>query len=1107
MADTKLTVSLILNDSTFSKKLAEVNRNLKLSESEFKNAASGTKDFGNTLQGAQAKLTNCTNKLEEQRKKVSLHRKEIDDTKTTLNELVQKYDEKSKKLEKLKSKYDTVSSTMGENSKEAKELAKEIKTLEKEKGNLENRILSTNARITTLSTALNNAEADFNKFENEVKEAQRELDNFDATNIKRQVEENAKALNDTGDKIVNFGEKVSNVGSTLNRTVALPIIGIGTAAIATSMNFESAMSNVEAISGATGEDLQKLSDKAREMGASTSKSASEAADAMSYMALAGWDVEQMLGGVEPILRLSEAGAMDLATASDLVTDSMGGLKLEVKDLSGYLDIVAKSSQKSNTSTQQLLEAFINVGSTCSGLNMSLEESSAALGILANNGTKGYEAGTKLNSILARMTAQSKPAAEAWDSIGVKVYDADGKFRGLTTILSETRTKFEKLTEEEQRYFLKNAVGTDNITAFTNLMNSAGGELQELTKEVGNSSGALDDLAKTMQDNVKGQITQLKSKLEELGIKLGETLLPILSKFVDKISGMVDAFNNLSPEVQEGIVKFGLFAVAGVACVNAFGKLLTVGGSLVKFGGTLSKVFGITSAATTATATAATGAVGTAAAGTGLAGLATSFGALASAALPWVAGAAAVVGTGVAIKKAMEQEAIPAVDLFADHVEVTSYGVGESMSQIASSTEYTTTKISESTQKGVSAYLELDNAAREHLHNLYVNSTTITEETKTALTTKFTEMGTSIRTAMENDMNASTQTVQSFFDNVNVITDEEKAAIMEKDAQYYADKQAKVTEYENQINEIISNASEKKRALTEEEVNTITELQNKMRQESVNAYSATEEEAKIILGRLSSYDTRITAETASKHIQEAEKMRLKSVDAANKECNERIREIQRMRDESKTITKDQADKLIKEAERQRDESVKAAGKLKDGVVEKIKKMNEDVIKDVDTQTGKIMTAWDKVKNWWNGLSFNKKTLQADLVETKVTKYKTEGKPGKSRAVFASEVQSNAMDYMEVPNARSYAASTVTSALVASNSKEASMNDTVEILRSNLEETKNQNNLLMEVINCIKQQGNADISLSIDGRQIAKASAKYMETEMNLLNSRKNRLGGK
>lgn len=1110
MADTKLTVSLILNDSTFSKKLAEVNRNLKLSQSEFKNAASATKDFGNTLQGAQAKLANATNKFNEQSKKVSLYQKEIKDTKATLNELVQKYEEKSKKLDKLKAKYEVVCKSMGENSKEAKDLAKEIKSLEKEKATLENRILSTDARITTLSTSLNNAEAEMNQFKDEVKQAQQELDNFSTDNLKRQVEANAKTLNDAGDKMKNLGEKVSNVGSALNKAVALPLVGVGTAAIATSINFESSMSNVQAISGAAGEDLQKLSDKAREMGANTSKSASEAADAMSYMALAGWDVEQMLGGVEPILRLSEAGAIDLATASDLVTDSMGGLKLEVKDLNGYLDMVAKASQKSNTSSQQLLEAFINVGATASNLNISLEESSAALGILANNGTKGYEAGTKLNSILTRMTAQSEPAQKAWNSIGVSVYDANGKFRGLTTILSETKKKFSDLTEEERQYFLKQVAGTDNITDFMNLMNSTGGEIQDLTKEIKNSKGALDEMSKVMKDNVKGQLEALKSKLEELGIKMGQTLLPVLSKFIDKISSLVDKFNNLSPGVQDAIVKFGLFSVAGVACVNAFGKMLTVGGSLLKFGGSLAKVFGITSAATTATATAATAATGAAAAGTGLAGLAASLGSVAMAAAPWIAAGAAVVGTGVAIKKCMDQEVIPSVDLFADHVEVASESLNNSTGVMAGSIQTVTTTISESTQKGVSAYLELDEAARQHLQNLYVNSTVITEETKTALTTKFAEMSTSIKTAMENDMNASAQTVQSFFDNVNVITDEEKAAIMEKDAQYYANKQAKVTEYENQIKEIISNASKEKRSLTEQEVNTITQLQNKMRQESINAYSKTEEEAKIILGRLSSYDKRISAETASKHIQEAEKMRLKSVDAANKECNERIREIERMRDQSKTISKEQADKLIKEAERQRDASVKSAQKLKDGVVEKIRKMNADVIKDVDTQTGKIMSAWDKVKNWWNNLSFKKKTLRADLVENKVTKRTTvsSGKDEKSRYIssFATDAQSEAMSMMEVPNSRSYANGTISSALVKSNSKDVALSDTVRIMQANLQETQKQNALLLDMINYLKQSQNLDVTLSLDGKQIARSAARYINDEINTITARQSRLKG-
>ncbi len=198
--------------------------------------------------------------------------------------------------------------------------------------------------------------------------------------------------------------------------------------------FEASMSKVQALSGATGEDFEKLSAAAKEMGASTSKTASQAADALGYMALAGWKTEQMLSGLEPILRASEAGGMDLARCSDLVTDSMSAMGIAVQDLGKYLDVVAKAQSSSNTSMEQLLEAYVNVGGTLRNLNVDIEESATLLGTLANRGKKGAEAGTNFNSIIVNLIGANKSAKTAMDELGVSAWDSNGKFIGLTETL-------------------------------------------------------------------------------------------------------------------------------------------------------------------------------------------------------------------------------------------------------------------------------------------------------------------------------------------------------------------------------------------------------------------------------------------------------------------------------------------------------------------------------------------------------------------------------------------------------------------------------------------------------------------------------------------------
>ena len=1109
-SDTKLTVSLILNDAAFTKQLTAVNKELKLSQSEFKNASAGTTNFGTTLEGVKAKLKSVTSQLEAQSNKVELYKSEISKTEQTLDELTKSYREQESTLASLRKKYEQTCQTLGETSPEAKKLDEEIKSLEKSHTNLENKIVSTNSRLTTLQTGLNDAEAEMKELDVQVGETARSLENFNTERLREGLKATSEHLQNTSDKLGKIGKGFSEVGNILGK-VALPIVGIGAAATTVSINFEAAMSNVKAISGATGKDLQSLEDKAREMGKATSKSATEAADAMGYMALAGWDVKQMQEGIEPILRLSEAGLMDLATTSDLVTDSMGGLQLTTKELNSYLDKVAQTSRTSNTTIQELMEAFINCGATTTNLGIELHEASAALGILANNGSKGYEAGTKLNSILTRMTAQSTIASGAWDRIGVSVYTADGQFRGLTTILSETKEKFAELTQEEQQYFLKQVAGTDNITEFTHLMNATGGTIEELTEKIVNSDGALYDMAATMRDNVKGQLDSLKAKLEELGLKLGEILLPMFSSLVDKVSKVVDWFDGLSDGTKEAIVKFGLLTVAGYGTAKGLSGVCNTGSTLMKVGSKLVGALSKTATATSAVGTAAAAATGTAAAGTGLAGVGAALGSAALAAAPWVAAAAAVGVAGYGIYKTMTQEVVPSVDLFADKTEIVSEAVYDMNGNLVKAAETMTVTISEGTQSAVQSYLDMDEAVRESLQSMYVNSEIINEENKNTMIQQFADMGSYIKSGWEEDMKQNESTLRTFFENSQLLTAEEQEELLRKNAEYYANKTADVQSYEAEIQGILNTASAENRALKEEEVARITELQNLMREDTVKAYSETEAEASVILGRLASYDERITAEMASKHIAEAEEMRIKAVDAATKEHDERVREIEKMRDEMGTISEEQADKMIKEAERQRDESIEKAKELKKDVVKKIEEMNADVLKDVDTQTGKIMTTWDKVKNWWNGLFFQKKTLEVETKETTTRTVKTEQAP---RSILNTEPYSisqqsseSISDSLEVPNAKSYAAQTVSTIAAAKNSSDSNISDVVLVMQRNLEQAQMQNNLLLQLISLMQQQeGSVDVNLSLDGRTIAKASAKYMQTELDNLTLRKTRLGG-
>lgn len=377
------------------------------------------------------------------------------------------------------------------------------------------------------------------------------------------------------DAVSGLNSAISDVSGDLKGIVSAAagaVAAVGTAAVgavskATEVGagFEKSMSKVQAISGATGEDLAALEQAAKNMGATTSKTASESADALSYMALAGWKTEEMLTGLEPILRASEAGEMDLATCSDLVTDSMSAMGVSVNDLSHYLDVVAAAQSNSNTSMQQLLEAFVECGGSAHNFGLNVEDLSTVLGVMANRGIKGSEAGTALNSIFVNMLGSTKRTAEAMDTLGLSLYDQDGKMKDMTEVLKEMGNALETATDEQRNNLEAMLGGKTQITALQAMVNGLNGEYDALSETLYNCDGALMNTAKTMQDNLTGKVTEMQSALEGLGIDFYDYLEEPLKSAVQAATREI---GNLSESVKNGQLAETIQRLA-----EQFGKLI------------------------------------------------------------------------------------------------------------------------------------------------------------------------------------------------------------------------------------------------------------------------------------------------------------------------------------------------------------------------------------------------------------------------------------------------------------------------------------------------------------------------------------------------------
>lgn len=338
-------------------------------------------------------------------------------------------------------------------------------------------------------------------------------------------------------------------------------------AVSKSSEFQGAMSSVAAISGATGKDLESLTKTARDWGATTSFSATEAAEGLEYMALAGWDTQQMMGGIGPILHLAEAGALDLGRASDLVTDSMAGLGLEVNDLEGYLDKVATTAANSNTDIDALMEAFVIAGGTFDRFNVPLEESTAFLGVLANRGFKASEAGTAVNAIMTRLASSTGPAAEQLKEMGISAYDSEGNFRGMEAVLEDVRVSMDGMTDAEKANAMEKLAGLNHGKTFNAMLAGLGDEYHELKGKVENSTGALEKMRDTMKDNLGGDLENLSSAFEEIAISIGDVLLPYVRDMIEFIQSLADKFNSLDDKT---------ITVIAVIATLAAGFLLLIG---------------------------------------------------------------------------------------------------------------------------------------------------------------------------------------------------------------------------------------------------------------------------------------------------------------------------------------------------------------------------------------------------------------------------------------------------------------------------------------------------------------------------------------------------
>ena len=418
------------------------------------------------------------------------------------------------------------------------------------------------------------SEEQYRAFQREVAKAEQELKGFE-----KQLNETAKATDTWKNKLdkaqtslKNVGAKMTDVGKNLSMKVTAPVLGLGAAVAKTGMEFDAAMSEVGAISGATGEDLQKLEALAKEMGATTKFSASEAAEGLKYMAMAGWETQQQIDALPGVLMLAAASGEELGAVSDIVTDAMTAFGMEAAQAGEFADVLAAASSNANTNVGMLGESFKYVAPVAGALGFSAQDTAHALGLMANAGIKSSQAGTALRTMMTNLAKPTVKMEKAMAEYGISLTDVNGNMKSLDQVMDNLRESLGGLTEAEQASAAATIFGKEAMSGALAIVNTSEADYRKLAGAINDSAGAAERMSKEMQDNLQGRLTELKSAIEGAALQLYEAMLPALEKLVAWVQKAVDWFAELSPGMKKAIV-----IVAGLAA--AIGPLLILLGTL------------------------------------------------------------------------------------------------------------------------------------------------------------------------------------------------------------------------------------------------------------------------------------------------------------------------------------------------------------------------------------------------------------------------------------------------------------------------------------------------------------------------------------------------
>lgn len=561
----------------------------KMLQAETKSLAQEFEGSANSMQALQSKQENLIRLQDSFKQKLNA-------ANTGLGNARKQYEEQAKAVETLKEKLDTAQKSLDKMKEQGEEGSDSYKKQEKAIEELNNALtkqttnmLNAQGRVTDWNKKVIQAEADVRKNSKALEENGKYLEEAKnsadgcATSIDefgKSVKQANTEVDDLNSNAGEAGEVFTGLGEKIASAVVMKGVSVAADALGTlkdkaveaaeyvvevGSSFEAGMSEVEAISGATGSELEALEDKAKSLGSSTKFSATEAASAMTNMSLAGWSVSQTLSGIDGVLQLAAASGMDLADASQVVTDNISSFGLEAESTMHIADMMAYAQANSSTTAAELGEAYKNCGANMNAAGQDIETTTSMLESLANNGLRGSEAGTALAAVMRDMTSKMKDGKIAVGDTSVAVMDSAGNFRDMTDILKDVEGATDGMGDAQKQAALMSTFTSDSIKGLNMLLNTGADQVAGYEESLRNCSGAASDMADTMQDNLQGKLTELSSATEGLGIAVYdyisgplqggvELLTDVVSGLTDAITPQKDAMEEMYDEVVQSSQK-------------------------------------------------------------------------------------------------------------------------------------------------------------------------------------------------------------------------------------------------------------------------------------------------------------------------------------------------------------------------------------------------------------------------------------------------------------------------------------------------------------------------------------------------------------------------